>query len=85
VVFTDVVSEGSTFGDLFAVLRAWSDQEHAQWDVIRRKLRFTGVTFRLKTSPNAFRWQQHAPWTTQFAGQFDRQRVARRGHLVLSR
>jgi hypothetical protein len=65
VVFTDVVSGGSTFGDLFAVLRAWSDQEHAQWDVIRRKLRFTGVTSRLKTSPNAFRWQQHAPWTTQ--------------------
>lgn len=64
-VFTDVVSGGSTFGDLFAVLRAWSDDEHAQWDVIRRKLRFTGVTSRLKTSPNVFRWQQHAPWTTQ--------------------
>jgi hypothetical protein len=64
-VFTDVVSGGSTFGDLFAVLRAWSDEQHAQWDVIRRKLRFTGVTSRLKTSPNVFRWQQHAPWTTQ--------------------
>jgi hypothetical protein len=65
VVFTDVVAGGSTFGDLFAVLRAWIDDEHAQWDVIRRKLRFTGVTSRVKTSPNAFRWQQHAPWTRQ--------------------
>jgi hypothetical protein len=65
VVFTDVVAGGSTFGDLFAVLRAWIDDEHAQWDVIRRKLRFTGVTSRVKTSPNAFRWQQHAPWARQ--------------------
>jgi hypothetical protein len=65
VVFTDVVAGGSTFGDLFAVLREWIDDEHAQWDVIRRKLRFTGATSRVKTSPNAFRWQQHAPWTDQ--------------------
>jgi hypothetical protein len=34
-------------------------------DVIRRKLRFVGVTSQKKTSPNTFRWQQHAPWTKQ--------------------
>jgi hypothetical protein len=31
--------------------------------IIRRKLRFVGVTVRHKTSPNTFRWQQHASWT----------------------
>jgi hypothetical protein len=63
VVFTDVVHEGRTFSELFSLLRAWIDEERAQWDVIRKKLRFTGVTVQGKTSPNAFRWQQHAPWT----------------------
>ena len=31
--------------------------------MIRRKLRFVGVTVRRGTSPNTFRWQQHASWT----------------------
>ena len=63
VAFADVVDRGTTFGDLFCVLREWIDEEHAQWDVIRRKLRFVGVTSRGTTSPHAYRWQQHASWT----------------------
>jgi hypothetical protein len=59
-VFVDLVHEGSTFENLYAVLRRWIDDEHAQWDVIRRQLRFVGITRRQKTSPNTFRWQQHA-------------------------
>jgi hypothetical protein len=31
--------------------------------VIRRNVRFAGVTIRTATSPHAHRWQQHAPWT----------------------
>jgi hypothetical protein len=42
---------------------SWPPQAWPPWDVIRRKLRFVGVTVRHKTSPNTFRWQQHAPWT----------------------
>lgn len=63
--FADVVHGGSTFAELFTLLRDWIAEDRAQWDVIRRKLRFVGVTVRGKTSPNAFRWQQHAPWTRQ--------------------
>jgi hypothetical protein len=61
----DVVYEGSTFTELFALLRAWVEEQRAPWDVIRRKLRFVGVTIQGKTSPNTFRWQQHADWTRQ--------------------
>ncbi len=61
--FADVVHAGSTFTELFTLLRDWIAEDRAQWDVIRRKLRFVGVTVRRKTSPNTFRWQQHASWT----------------------
>ncbi len=64
VVFVDLVAEGGTFTNLYRLLRTWVDQEPGgQWDVVRRKLRFIGITGRRKTSPNTWRWQQHAPWT----------------------
>jgi hypothetical protein len=63
VVFVDLVYQGSTFTNLYRVLRDWIDDERAQWDVIRRKLRFLGITWRGKTSPNTWRWQQHQDWT----------------------
>ena len=63
--FVDLVHEGSTFGNLYAVLRAWVDDERAQWDVIRRRLRFVGITRRTSTSPKTWRWQQHAPWVAE--------------------
>ncbi|WP_020388830.1 hypothetical protein [Kribbella catacumbae] len=62
-VFVDLVHEGSTFENLYELLREWIDDDRAQWDVIRRQLRFVGITIRRKTSPNAWRWQQHADWT----------------------
>jgi hypothetical protein len=63
VVFVDVVHSGSTFTDLFELLRRWIKDEGESWPVIRRKLRFVGVTSRTKTSPNAYRWRQHNSWT----------------------
>ena len=63
VTFVDVVYQGSTFTELFDVLYDWIAQQRAPWDVIRQKLRFVGVTIRSKTSPNTFRWQQHAERT----------------------
>jgi hypothetical protein len=65
VAFVDVVYMGQTFTELFDLLRAWIDQSREPWPVIRRKVRFVGVTSRTKTSPNTFRWQQHAEWTRQ--------------------
>ncbi|MEV6345598.1 hypothetical protein [Actinoplanes sp. NPDC051851] len=64
-VMVDVVHAGDTFTDLFTLLRDWVDEEREPWPVIRRKLRFIGVTSRSKTSPNAYRWQQHAAWTRE--------------------
>jgi hypothetical protein len=49
-----VVNHGSTFTELLALLRRWIDEEHAQIDVIKRKIRFVGITVRRKTSPNAY-------------------------------
>lgn len=67
VTFVDVVHRGSTFTELFDVLRAWIDDEREPWPVIRRKLRFVGVTSRTKTSPHTYRWQQQAAWTRQLS------------------
>ncbi|WP_431873693.1 hypothetical protein [Amycolatopsis sacchari] len=63
VVFVDIVSSGRTFEKLHRHLRSWADEERAAWNVIRRGLRFLGVTCRQRTSPKTWRWQQHAPWT----------------------
>jgi len=64
VTFVDIVDGGATFTELFELLRRWIDQVGESWPVIRRKLRFVGVTSRTETGPNAFRWQQHAAWTS---------------------
>ncbi|GAB2868326.1 hypothetical protein [Lentzea nigeriaca] len=63
VTFVDVVYHGSTFTKLFALLDDWIAEERETWPVIRRKLRFVGITQRTKTSPNTWRWHQHTEWT----------------------
>jgi hypothetical protein len=63
VTFVDVVHAGSTFTKLFELLDDWITEERETWPAIRRKLKFVGVTSREKTSPNTWRWQQHAEWT----------------------
>lgn len=62
-VFVDIVSWGRTYAGLYQALRRWIDDEREPWDVIRRRVRFTGLICRTKSSPNAWRWQQHADWT----------------------
>lgn len=58
-VFADLVYEGSTFENLFFVLADWARDDR----VLRHGLRFIGITSRKKTSPNTWRWHQHAEWT----------------------
>jgi hypothetical protein len=65
VAFVDVVSGGGTFRQLFTLLRSWIDEERQAWQVIRRKVRFVGVTPRRRTSPNTYRWQQVEEWPAQ--------------------
>jgi len=68
VAFADVVSSGGTYRDLFGLLRDWVAEERAPWAVVRRKLRFVGVTWRKRTGPDTYRWQQEADWPRLLPG-----------------
>jgi len=68
VTFVDVAHTGATFGDLYRLIRDWVDDDRAQWDVVRTKIRFVGVTSRAKTSPNTVRWAQQQAWTRELSG-----------------
>ncbi len=67
VRFVDVVDMGSTFLWLLQLLRDWSRREGADWNVVRRRIGFIGLTCREKSSPNTYRWQQHDDWRAQGA------------------
>jgi hypothetical protein len=61
----DVVDEGSTFDRIHRELAGWIEESREPWPVVRRKLRYVGVTVQGRTSPNHWRWQQSpesAPW-----------------------
>ena len=58
----DLVYGGNTFTWLFRILRTWVDEEREAWKAVRAKLRFIGITWRTETSPDTWRWQQHADW-----------------------
>lgn len=58
LALVDVVSAGGTFDVLHGELAAWIEQSREPWAVIRRKLRYVGVTIRGETGPNHWRWQQ---------------------------
>ena len=63
--FVDVVLSGSTFGALVDMLRYWSDQQPADWNVVERRIGFVGLTIAGKTSPNAYRWWQEEEWVEE--------------------
>lgn len=62
IVFADVVSTGRTMRQLLDILRDWADDERADWPAVLRRVRIVGLTRRTHTSPNTYRWQQHAGW-----------------------
>ncbi|RKS09818.1 hypothetical protein DFP74_5563 [Nocardiopsis sp. Huas11] len=80
VVFVDLVHRGSTFANLHAELRDWIDDERAPWNTIRGRLGYLGITVREKTSPNTWRWQQHADWVRELPARAVRN-VSIEGHL----
>ena len=65
VALIDLVSAGGTFENLYRTLRDWVADTREPWPVIRRKLRFVGLTGRVDTSPSTWRWQQAAQWPTE--------------------
>ncbi|OXM62523.1 hypothetical protein CF165_34285 [Amycolatopsis vastitatis] len=62
IVFADVVSTGGTMKQLLDILRDWAGDERADWPAVLRRVRIVGLTRRRRTSPNTYRWQQHAGW-----------------------
>ena len=62
VAFIDLVASGDTFGNLTNFLRNWSNDIGCEWRAVSRRIRIVGITVRKKTSPNTWRWQQHADW-----------------------
>src|SRR5512145_1773951 len=67
IAFIDLVASGETFGHLATVLVERAHAQQVDVPALKQKLRFIGLTWRTKTSPNTWRWQQHHPWTTRFA------------------
>ncbi|MFE0461809.1 hypothetical protein ACFW1A_21435 [Kitasatospora sp. NPDC058965] len=65
LVLVDLVWAGRTFTTLHTVLRDWIAESREPWPVIRRKLRYLGITSRTRTSPKTWRWQQHQAWTAE--------------------
>ena len=61
VAFVDVVDSGETLGTLAQIIREWSDVDRVEWRAVARKIRIVGLTWREKSSPNTFRWQ-NAQW-----------------------
>ena len=64
----DIVAQGRTYEALFTLIRTWVADDGAQWDVVRRKLRFVGITARRQPSPKTVRWQKEAEWPPELSG-----------------
>jgi hypothetical protein len=62
VALVDVVASGGSFEDLIVLLHRWCGRDGIEWSAVARKIRIVGLTWRRKTSPNTWRWQQQAEW-----------------------
>jgi hypothetical protein len=62
LAFVDLVASGSTLGNLTKLLETWSGERRLEWRAVHRKIRYVGVTWEKKTSPNTWRWQQNCAW-----------------------
>jgi hypothetical protein len=67
-VLADVVLEGSTMEHLVMGLARWARHEGVDVRQMVRRLKIVGVLRREKTSPNTWRWNQHAEWITELGG-----------------
>ena len=56
-------------GGLIEILEDWTRSQRGDWPAVARKLRVVGLTERRRTSPNTWRWQQHAEWVDRLTPQ----------------
>ncbi len=67
LALVDLVSTGATLGGVVEFLHGGCVEARQDWSATARKLRIVGMTCRTKTSPNTWRWAQHAAWVTRLA------------------
>ena len=60
--FVDFVYTGGTFFILLKAYRQFAEVQKADWNVVKLRLGFIGITERRKNSPNTYRWQQEDRW-----------------------
>ncbi|MDX2004646.1 MAG: hypothetical protein SFU83_05150 [Meiothermus sp.] len=65
-VLVDVVSGGSTYQNLSELWLEWARGSGLDPAALARRMRFVGLVWRTKNSPNTWRWQQHAPWLAAY-------------------
>ena len=64
--FIDLVSSGSTLGNLSEALLYLGKKQKLDVSALKRKLRYVGITWQTKTSPNTWRWQQNVDWVADY-------------------
>ena len=64
-LFTDLVATGGTFGQIASFIFSWANEEALSLTDLRLKIGFIGITWRTKTSPNTWRWQQKNDWVKE--------------------
>lgn len=65
VMFVDVVCDGYTFENLYKVVKYWSEKEHINFNDVKLKIRFLGLTWRVKSIRYVERWWQYHDWTRE--------------------
>ena len=62
VMFVDVVSGGYTYENLFKIIKIWSKKEHLNFNDVKLKIRFLGLTWKVHSARYADRWWQDFDW-----------------------
>lgn len=64
-LFVDLVASGGTFGHIAKFLFSWAEEDGILLRDLKKKTGFLGITWRTKTSPKTWRWQQNAGWVDE--------------------
>lgn len=67
VMFTDIVCNGYTFENLYKLIKYWSQQEMRDFASVKRKIRFLGITWKVKSNRYIERWWQQYDWTRELS------------------
>lgn len=66
LAFVDLIYTGATLGGLVDLLLDWAGDAGVDEKAVLRRLRFVGITWTKKPSPNAERWKTQCAWVRRF-------------------